>query len=144
MAFTEIWQNVVDQWETLFKAELSPIPVYQSDVWEKSGTESIRLSSGETELLTRNTAGETRYYRTFLTYYLELKPGRTRLQQLRKAFNRINSVVDDNRDTTTSGYVFHDFKIIEAIINDAPEDGEPGLDSTGNVRMELQVLVQDC
>jgi hypothetical protein len=142
VAFTEIWQNLIDKWESLLEAEFSPTPVYQSDVWENVGTESIRLSDGTTEREGGIAKRGTRFYTANLTYYLKMKPGRDRLEQIRKAFDRINAVVNVN--CTPSGtYVFHDWMVLESIINDEPLEGEPDLMSTGNVRMILQATVTE-
>ena len=146
LEFTEIWQNVMDEWETLFKAELTPIPIYQSDVWESAGVEALRLSDGESDLIGDEgllALGETRTYSAVLTYYLTMKPGKVRQQQLRKAFNRINAVINRNR-ASAGDYVYHDFQSLDASINDEPLEGEPDLQTTGNVRMTIQATVTEA
>ena len=79
-----------------------------------------------------------------MTYYLTLNPGRGRQQQLRKAFNRINAVITQNRASLTSEtYIYHDFRSLESVINDEPQEGEPDLKTTGNVRMTIQATVTE-
>ncbi len=139
----EIWQNLIDKWESLLEAELSPIRFYQSDVWENNGVESVRLSDGESEQEGESSLAETRFYTAQLTYYLKMKPGKDRLKELRKAFNRINAVVNQNRHPIAD-YVFHDWRTLDTVINGDREDEEPDAQSTGIVRMTLQATVTEA
>ena len=113
-------------------------------MWENNGTESVRLSDGESEQEGESSLAETRFYTVQLTYYLEMKPGKDRLKELRKAFNRINAVVNQNRHPTPATYVFHDWRTLDTVINGEREEGEPDAQSTGIVRMTLQATVTEA
>ena len=145
IAITEVWQNMIDRWEALLRDELTPIPIYQSDEWESHGTEALRLSDGESTQEDQQALGETRFYTAVLTYYLSIKPGRTRQKELRKAFNRINAVVNQNRASLTNEkYLYHDWQVVSSVINDEPQEDEPDLQQTGNVRMVLQATITEA
>ena len=124
-----IFDDVLKKLEGILKAEFGATPVYQSEVYEQHGTSAIRLDGIRTDLLEFFLVGEGRSYEISITYYLDAKPGKTRSQELRRVWERLNKVVMDNR--TNSPYVWHDGRILEMVVNPERVEGEPELLKTG-------------
>ena len=122
-----IFDDILNKLEGILKAEFGATPVYQSEVYEQHGTSAIRLDAIRTDLLEFFNVGEGRSYEISITYYLDAKPGKTRSQELRRVWERINKVIE----RTTSPYVWHDGRITEMVINPERVEDEPEFSKTG-------------